>query len=338
MTSSPQQPPVPEAVAKTVVKRPLVVAGRTRTLNRTAVVLAYRLFLGREASETEIANMLKNCPNTDALRTTFLSSKEFLRSYKRFLSKSDGTVQPVVIHLHVPKTAGTSLNSLLEQHYPKAQVLNGVGGAPLAKLAALPQQDRDALRLITGHAPYGIHELLSRPHLYLCLLRQPGPRLYSFYKYILRAKDHPMHNIVAKQTMSFGDFLSFVDSRRNNRIEFDNGQLRRLAGAMTLYSLGREERLLPQAMSHLFADDMLFGLSEDFAAYVERLAGRGIIFHPQLRHDNRSPVSVSFENAVNALTEAERDILARFTAWDQKLYDAAKERLQSLHSGTGEAV
>ena len=336
MTSSPEQPP--KSAPKAAAKRPLVAASKARALNRTAVVLAYRLFLGREASEIEIANMLKNCRNLDALRMTFLSSKEFLRSYKRFLSKSDGTLQPVVIHLHVPKTAGSSLNSVLEQHYPKAQVLNGVGGAPLTKLAALPQQDRDALRLITGHAPYGIHELLLRPHLYLCLLRQPGPRLYSFYKYILRAKDHPLHNVASKRAMSFGDFLSFVDARRGDRIEFDNGQLRRLAGAMTLQSLGREERLLPQALAHLFADDMLFGLSEDFGSYLERLAGRGIIFHPQVRHDNQSPVSVSFDNAVSALTEAERDILARFTVWDQKLYDAASEWLRALQSGTGEAI
>lgn len=313
-------------------------APKSRPVNRTAVVLAYRLFLGREASETEIANMLENCHSLDGLRATFLSSKEFLRSYKRFLGKSDGTQQPVIIHLHVPKTAGSSLNSVLEPQYPKHQVLNGVGGAPLTKLAAMPQPDRDALQLITGHAPYGIHELLLRPHLYLCLLRQPGPRLYSFYKYILRAKDHPLHGVTNKRAMSFGDFLSFVAGRRGDRIEFDNGQLRRLAGAMTLQSLGREEQLLPQALAHLRADDMVFGLSEDFGSYLERLAARGIVFHPQHRHDNQSPASVSFENAVSALTEAERYILVSFTVWDQKLYDAASASLRTLQSGTGEAV
>lgn len=305
-------------------------------LSKDRIALAYQLFLGRHPSETEVAYMLNNNRNLDSLRATFLSSKEFLRSYKRFLSRSDAMAQPIIIHLHVPKTAGSSLNSLLEPHYSKAQVVNGVGGPPMQKLAEMPPKDRDALRLITGHAPYGVHELLSRPHLYLCLLRQPGPRLYSFYKYILWAEDHPLHITLKKSAMTFGNFLTFVDGRDGDRLEFDNGQLRRLAGSMTLESLGREDRLLPMALEHLFADDMIFGLSEDFGAFLERIAERGIIFHPQLRHDNKSSASISFEDAVMALTDTERDVLRRFTVWDQKFYDAAQSHLRPSLSETGE--
>lgn len=333
MTASPEQPPKRPAPAG----NPPQPVGKSPATTRAAVLLAYRLFLSRQPSEPEVVNMLNNCSSLDSLRATFLSSKEFLRNYKQFLSRSDATAHPVIIHLHVPKTAGSSLNFLLEQHYPKAQVVNGVGGPPLQKLSNMPPKDRNALRLITGHAPYGIHELLSRPHLYLCLLRQPGPRLYSFYKYILRARDHPLHGILNKRAMTFGNFLTFVDGRRGDRIEFDNGQLRRLAGSMTMQSLGHEDPLLPVAVDHLFADDMIFGLSEDFGAFLERLAERGIIFHPQLRHDNESPASISFEMAVAELTDTERDILGRFTTWDQKLYDAADSHLRSSPSRTGEA-
>src|SRR5690606_22679639 len=106
---------------------------------------------------------------------------------------------------------------------------------------------------------YGVDRLIPQPSIYLCLLRPPAARILSFYRYVLRTSNHPLHEECRSKNMSFGDFLCFAERNTSLRVELDNGQIRRIAGRSGSDSLGQEGEIYEQAMVNIFSENMLFG-------------------------------------------------------------------------------
>lgn len=75
---------------------------------------------------------------------------------------------------------------------------------------------------------------------------------------------------------------------------------------------------------------MIFGLTERFEALLDDLVGRGLISTCQPVTANAAPETASFAEARAALTATQADLLDRFTAWDQKLYDICATDLFGL--------
>jgi hypothetical protein len=78
-----------------------------------------------------------------------------------------------LIFLHMPKSAGTTLNRLIEWEYPLFQmysvdpVLFRWSGA---RLWRLPQRRLKLFRVFKGHMPFGLHEELPQPATYINVL------------------------------------------------------------------------------------------------------------------------------------------------------------------------
>ncbi len=84
--------------------------------------------------------------------------------------------------LHIPKTGGTSLSSLMDKHYPKDQILQYKLIEDLRKNWPL---DTSNIRFIRGHFFYGIHHLFGRQNMrYFTMLRNPIDRVISSYRHI----------------------------------------------------------------------------------------------------------------------------------------------------------
>ena len=226
-----------------------------------------------------------------------------------------------LIHLHVPKSAGTSLRGALAANFgpgEKIAIRPADFDATIDRMTAV---QRAGLRMIFGHLPHGVGARLDQPVIYLCVLRQPGPRLLSFYRYIRRQADHPLHRLLNERDMSFGEYLTFCLDHPTMRLEVDNGQMRRLAGRLAQDSLGHEHDIFRLALEHAFAPDMVLGLTERFTAFLDNLVAMGLIRSHSEARENAAPETASFEEARAALTPEQAAILSRFTEWDQKLYD-----------------
>ena len=99
----------------------------------------------------------------------------------------------ILIHLHIPKTGGTSLNSMIQHAFPDDEVsdtmvigsenYNGLGLAPYElcqKRFALYSPDQlRRIRYVTGHLPIGLHRVFDRPAKYFTVIRHPVDRVIS---------------------------------------------------------------------------------------------------------------------------------------------------------------
>src|ERR1043165_3931345 len=134
----------------------------------------------------------------------------------------------LLIFLHIPKAAGTTLHSILEMHYAPANQCSIYDPEQAAKVLPLaPRVQREAIRLLKGHLAFGLHEHLIGQSTYITLVRDPVDRIASHYYYVKRMPGHYLHNAVVGQNMSLQDYAS---SKLTD--ELDNGQLRLLAGVV----------------------------------------------------------------------------------------------------------
>lgn len=99
----------------------------------------------------------------------------------------------ILIHLHIPKTGGTSLNSMIQHAFRNDEVAdttvigndryNGLGIAPYEVcrqvLALYEPEHFQRIGYVTGHLPMGLHRAFDRPAKYFTVIRHPVDRVIS---------------------------------------------------------------------------------------------------------------------------------------------------------------
>ena len=87
------------------------------------------------------------------------------------------------IFLHVPKAAGTTLQTIIERHYRPSEIFfaGTVVHEALSDLRRADVDVRAGIRFATGHMAYGVHDDLPGPSSYFTVLRDPIDRVVSFY-------------------------------------------------------------------------------------------------------------------------------------------------------------
>lgn len=101
---------------------------------------------------------------------------------------------PVLIHLHVPKCRGTSINRAIAAHFYERTFSKTADLARREKYARLTPQERDEqFDAVVGHLFYGEHRLFTRPCLYVSATRDPVERICSFFNHVHTHPEHPCH-------------------------------------------------------------------------------------------------------------------------------------------------
>src|SRR5919108_6323105 len=123
-----------------------------------------------------------------------------------------------LIFLHIPKTAGTTLNRIIEWQYSPFAIYTMDPyriRATAERFKRLPETRRRRLRVVRGHMLYGIHEFLPQGATYITMLRDPVARVLSSYYFILRRPLHPLHRKMKKERLSVEDYLRLTPHRQN---------------------------------------------------------------------------------------------------------------------------
>lgn len=226
---------------------------------------------------------------------------------RRFLAEH------VLIHTHVPKTAGATLAAGL------SAIVGGVQTMDLRLRRSIPLdrlsgEDLAGLMLVTGHFPYGAHARFpGRTPLYFAAVREPADRTVSNYRFLATHAGEPGHEEAAH--CSFEQWESLHRKRRPDE------QSRMLMGARSGNGIDPDE-----VIAHV--DDAYFLVipQPEVSRALTALRGAfGVAWAPVANAN----VSVGHEVVPDAPTRAAiRDVNAADTALYEHVRATFDERLE----------
>lgn len=232
-----------------------------------------------------------------------------------------------IVFLHLPKTAGTTLNRLIEWEYPLSEmysidpVLFEWSAAHLRKLS--PRRLKRT-RMFKGHMTFGIHEILPQPATYITVLRDPVDRVLSAYYFMRSYKLHPLYWKLRRENWTLEDFV-----RRSQR---DNVQSKIIAGAEYTPPCTRE--IAAKAQHNLRHHFSVVGLSERFE---ESLALMKLRFGWKLSSYSSFNVTRSRPKKRD-LPESTLDFIQQKNAFDIELYENGKAIFEDAVKAQAEEV
>lgn len=238
----------------------------------------------------------------------------------------------VLIFLHIPKTAGTTFNILLEHHYQVSESFSTFPtrmypSGSLEGFKKLPQEKIDRLSMVTGHMGFGLHERFQWPVTYVTLLRDPIKRVVSHYLHEMRDPTSPTHNIIQAGHMDLKEFARYYAVS-----EMDNLQTRMIAGNWERSGSGPvDEAMLEQAKINLRKHFSVVGLSSQFDVFY-LLFCEEMGFRPRfyVRHNQAGKSQKSF-----VLDGETREKLVGYNQYDMALYQYARELSAELVAAQG---
>jgi hypothetical protein len=219
--------------------------------------------------------------------------------------------EQTVIFLHIPKAAGTTLRNILQRQYLEEEILNLHGVSSLEKLEKLSDGEKRQLKLIQGHFPFGVHEMLPQPSTYITMLRNPVKRVISTYFYAKRTPFHRDYETINQERMSLKDYMI---SKLNPVL--NNGQVRLLSGEINVTFGDCNERMLEQAKNNLNKYFSVVGTLENFdqsLLAIKEILGYKNIFYTKL-NTSQSKNDKEFDSEII-------DLIKYYNNLDLELYN-----------------
>jgi len=143
----------------------------------------------------------------------------------------------LLIFFHLPKTAGTTMNFILEHCFSKDRLFcipeSSIEVGSHEKIAAKydllsPEAQRSIQCVMGGHMEMGIHTIFDRPAKYFTIVRHPVNRVVSEFYYCKRTQNRiPHQELIRSMTLD-----QYVHSRIG--LESHDLQVRWLSGCLRL--------------------------------------------------------------------------------------------------------
>lgn len=183
-------------------------------------------------------------------------------------------MKKLYVFIHIPKTAGSTVNSIFYWFFPIDRIIKGVSknlnfrtlivwdtefdenGGRSSSIDSISRGIPNRLKLIHGHLPMGVVRS-SKEIIPFTFLREPVSRVMSFYNYVSNNENHHLHEFIRGN-----DIQTIID----RTIELDNLQTRFLCGLETFkIPVGKlNDGHLEKAIDNLQNVIVSFGLVERF--------------------------------------------------------------------------
>jgi hypothetical protein len=233
---------------------------------------------------------------------------------------------PRFFFVHLQKTAGTSLIFKLRRRFGEAAVYPTRADRRAVPDVWLDIQDlrktfearRDDVRVVAGHFPLCVSDMLGVPFNVLTVLRDPVERTLSFLRH-----SKQMEGSTATSLEESYDNPVLIDWIVTNHMVkmLSMTPAEMTAGAMTY--LRFEPRHLEFARANLSERIDLFGLQEHFDAFCDEFADRYDL-------DLGSPIFAN-RTEPEVASEALRSRIADDNQLDMKLYEYARSLWETRH-------
>jgi Galactose-3-O-sulfotransferase len=256
----------------------------------------------------------------------------------------------VLMYLHIPKTAGTSLTDIIYDQYSDSSGSCEEAGMFREGVYYYPGEPgfvrpckaeqvyrinqpstisnamrRSELRVVAGHFSFGLHMLIDRRTTYVTMLRHPVERIVSLYFHLKRWPSHgdnkPWLERVGLRPLHETSLDEFIQNYP--LCELDNDQTRRVAGEDPEFGHCTLS-LLQKAKSNIERHFCLVGVAERFQETLRVAAdvlgwsadGRN---YKKLRNEYRSSTSL--------VPSKTQELILKQNALDIELYSFANDWL-----------
>jgi len=233
-----------------------------------------------------------------------------------------------LIFLHIPKTAGTTLNRIIEWQYNPLSIFTLDPyrfRATAERFMTLSEERRRRIQVVRGHLYYGLHEYLPQGATYITMLREPVARFLSSYYFILRRPLHPLHRKLKKEQLGVEDYLRLVPHRHNL-------QCRLIAGIKD--KVIDDEPLLETAKEHLAKSFSVVGICERFEESLMLIAktfGWEVPFYENRKvSKNRSRVD---QKAIDMIREHDRLDLELYEFGKGLFEESLRKKADAVNAG-----
>ena len=227
-------------------------------------------------------------------------------------------ISEALVFLHVPKSAGTTLNRLIEWEYPLFDIYSI---DPVffrwswTHLQRLSEKRLKRTRVFKGHMLFGLHEILPQPATYITVLREPVDRVVSAFYFMRNYKLHPLSWKFRWENWSLEDFV--------RRLPRDNVQCKIVAGAE--YEEPCTAEICERAKENLVRYFSVVGLSERFE---ESLALMKLRFGWKLERYSSFNVTRTRPKK-DDLPRSTLDLIVEKNSFDVALYELAAKVFQT---------
>jgi Sulfotransferase family len=222
--------------------------------------------------------------------------------------------EQALIFLHIPKSAGTTVNRLIEGEYPLFEIFSVdpvFSRWSCRHLWSLPPERLKRFRILKGHMLFGLHKILPQPATYFAVFRDPINRVISAFYFMRNYILHPNYWTFRRLNWQLEDFV-----RNSPR---DNVQTKIVAGAP--YEEPCTPEIFEQAKQNLCSHFSVVGLSERFE---ESLALMKVRYGWKLEAYHSFNITRSRPRK-RELPQAILDLIAEKNAFDIALYQLASE-------------
>lgn len=236
-----------------------------------------------------------------------------------------------LLYMHIPKTAGTSLNAYLSSHYPEKEVVLHIEHQWLGR----PWRESDfrEKKLITGHLKYDQWKSMFDVHNYvfITVLRDPRRQLLSQLAWLIRLSReesrverkllHPTFQRMISRLQADGP-AAFLASLTNMEVEiFDNVQSRQIL------SLPHDQQICEQHFSELcrrLGSFNLIGLAEYLPLFALMLAGR-MQWMPKIMTHSLNQAAAKYYQPLQEDHTGLAELVDKRTTMDQRIYQHAQQ-------------
>ncbi|MBX3364295.1 MAG: sulfotransferase family 2 domain-containing protein [Phycisphaeraceae bacterium] len=245
---------------------------------------------------------------------------------------------PLLIHLHLPKNAGTTFSRMLKLRLLlsppwrvfRHQVTLGYYFVPgldprVQRINDLPEAKRKKVRFFEAHCGWGIHERLPGPSAYLTVIREPIDRTLSVYFFRKQQGKLP-------QETRLEDWISASPDQTVWHV--DNGQVRYLAGEhgrildVPIGEVTREHLETAKArLSEMFFVGIMERFDESIVLFRRAMGWKKASY-------GRSNVTKKRKKK-DEIDTAQRELIARHNVLDTELYAFACELFQQRITAAG---